>query len=563
MADMPRELFSVAVPAGAFRLMSYLWTFAGQSDRFVWPGRDRIASDLGFSERTLRRAIADLEQARLGRPARRERGGSVREGWELAIPQELGMDSMQALSEGESPAKDGRGRPKMAAFDHEVPAKVGRDRPKMAATGQSWPAKDGRDRTELAADPAKVGHATFYDQPINHHSSFSNSNTVHAEREREEPVSEIGLLSEWRERGGDPEGLGPWPVPVVDGVQLQRLAMDAQIRERLAEGPTGVELHRAAHSIARAVEAGDTPLDEWRAARVWSRWLDGLLVRVARAARAARRATPIDTTIAEPAGRELDESIVAEHLSSIPWLRAVEAPIDPPDEVPARVDLASEATIERPVLEGPESTVEGLQTLAASWSRCRECGRTCTGSLGLHRHVRSAHEIDAWQYYQRWPVTLLLRALHESILEESPIVVVAGPCWIHGGVPDRWGARLRVAGAPTSALYRLTYWVANREFPAAYACHVCDNPQCVNPLHVWDGSPRENALDRDSKGRGKARRRALSDDQIATAIAGRAAGRSFAALARDAGVSPETMRRALPPDDPPECPPEASDDIPF
>jgi hypothetical protein len=34
-----------------------------------------------------------------------------------------------------------------------------------------------------------------------------------------------------------------------------------------------------------------------------------------------------------------------------------------------------------------------------------------------------------------------------------------------------------------------------------FACHHCDNPPCVNPRHLYEGTPRENALDMVVRGR--------------------------------------------------------------
>lgn len=58
--------------------------------------------------------------------------------------------------------------------------------------------------------------------------------------------------------------------------------------------------------------------------------------------------------------------------------------------------------------------------------------------------------------------------------------------------------------------YHGTVWYANRfswelhngPIPEGkLVCHECDNPPCCNPIHLWVGTYKENADDRDRKGR--------------------------------------------------------------
>jgi hypothetical protein len=51
-------------------------------------------------------------------------------------------------------------------------------------------------------------------------------------------------------------------------------------------------------------------------------------------------------------------------------------------------------------------------------------------------------------------------------------------------------------------------------------CHKCDNRVCVNPLHLFDGTVKDNAIDRGAKGRGADQRGSsnpasvLTDDDV-------------------------------------------------
>lgn len=75
-------------------------------------------------------------------------------------------------------------------------------------------------------------------------------------------------------------------------------------------------------------------------------------------------------------------------------------------------------------------------------------------------------------------------------------------CWIWQGPKDSSGyGKVRAEGSILAA-HRLSYYIFKGEIASnLHVLHSCDTPACINPAHLWLGTPRENKLDSVRKGR--------------------------------------------------------------
>jgi hypothetical protein len=80
-----------------------------------------------------------------------------------------------------------------------------------------------------------------------------------------------------------------------------------------------------------------------------------------------------------------------------------------------------------------------------------------------------------------------------------------GSCWLWKAARNAEGRAMFHLGDRMHNASRIAWSLHNGlEFPEGkYACHSCDNPLCVNPHHIWPGSPSENSKDAEKKGRVK------------------------------------------------------------
>jgi hypothetical protein len=113
-------------------------------------------------------------------------------------------------------------------------------------------------------------------------------------------------------------------------------------------------------------------------------------------------------------------------------------------------------------------------------------------------------------HYERWqqhgnPLITLRGRKRPTYVRFWPKLNKGDGCWEWTGGCNDWGyGMMKGDGGKMLYAHRVSYELHHGEIPnGLFVCHVCDNPKCANPDHLFLGTHKDNMADMMVKGRAR------------------------------------------------------------
>lgn len=142
---------------------------------------------------------------------------------------------------------------------------------------------------------------------------------------------------------------------------------------------------------------------------------------------------------------------------------------------------------------------------------------------------------------RKYRKTLSIEDRFERYIHYEPM----SGCWLWGGsANDRGYSQITVNGKP-KYVHRISYEIHVGQIPdGLFVCHKCDVSACVNPDHLFLGTPKDNVDDMIQKGRKvvqigeECSRAKLTEEEVLQILDD---ARSNPEIAKDYNVVPHTI----------------------